>query len=77
VKRELLDGEQFAEREAREVEVDLESGLRSFGRGFTILEGDVQRELTREEQVRVTPSSHPHRVGSFAARRRLLQGPSW
>ena len=53
MKRELLDGERFAEREAREVEFDVESGLRSFGKGFTILEGDVGRELTREEQVGV------------------------
>ena len=66
VKRELLDGERFAEREAREVEFDLETGLRSFGRGFTILEGDVQKELTREEQVRVAPD--------FL--RRLVQRPS-
>ena len=51
VKRELLDGERFAEREAREVEFDVESGLRSFGKGFTILEGSLGQELTREEQV--------------------------
>ena len=52
MKQELLDSERFAEREAREVEFDVESGLRSFGKGFTILEGDVQRALTGEEQVR-------------------------
>ena len=61
MKRELLDGERFAEREAREVEFDVESGLRSFGKGFTILEGSIGQELTREEQVlmaAVHASSH-------------------
>ena len=33
------------------MEFDVENGLRSFGKGFTILEDSLGRELTREEQV--------------------------
>ncbi len=60
VKRELLDGERFAEREAREVEFDVESGLRSFGKGFTILEGSIGQELIREEQVLASVQASSH-----------------
>jgi hypothetical protein len=37
-------------KEARVIEQDLEQGLTSFGRGFTVLEEEVGKELTREQK---------------------------
>jgi hypothetical protein len=40
-------------QEAGVIEQDLEEGLISFGRGFTVLEEEVGQELTRErEEIR-------------------------
>lgn len=47
-KQELLQGEKFLEKEAAVLDGDLEYGLRSFGKGFTVLEGSI----LKEEQAR-------------------------
>ena len=43
-KQELLMGEKFFEKEAAVLDGDLEYGLRSFGKGFTVLEGTILKE---------------------------------
>jgi hypothetical protein len=50
--QELEEGaeavEQGVVKEARVIEEDLEKGLLSFGRGFTVLEDEVSQELAAE-----------------------------
>lgn len=43
-KQEILQGEKFFEKEAVQLDADLEYGLRSFGKGFTVLENAVTNE---------------------------------
>ena len=58
-KQELLEGEKFLEKEVAVLDGDLEYGLRSFGKGFTVLEGSI----LKEERVRVSPPSTPPPTG--------------
>ena len=57
-KKELLQGEKFVEAEAVQLDADLEYGLRSFGKGFTVLED----ALFREEQARPIGGSQGFRA---------------
>ena len=43
--------EKGVEQEAVIIEKDLELGLRSFGRGFTVLEQEVEEGLSREQKL--------------------------
>lgn len=43
--------ERLAVQEARVLEAGLEDSLRSFGRGFTVVESQLERELTAEEEL--------------------------
>jgi hypothetical protein len=43
--------EKGIEKEAVVLEQDLEQGLRSFGKGFTVLEQRLEKELTTEEKA--------------------------